>query len=112
MIALARRDGERSFVFLPDVLDTMKGTPHQGGYGTLGKYWGLIEQKPGVRDDGSNRVGWWRLTELGSQFVYEQATVPRYADIYNGRRLRLHGPAWSIRQALGSRFSYDELMGR
>lgn len=112
MLALWRNNGGHSFVYLPDLLDTLKGTAHQGGYGTLSQHWGLIESRPGIRDDGSTRVGWWKLTELGVRFVTERATVPRYADIYNGRCLRRHGPPWSIRQALGTRFNYDELMGR
>ena len=33
------------------------------------KFWGLIEEKPDVRDDGSPRVGYWRMTPLGRQFV-------------------------------------------
>lgn len=35
----------------------MKRTPHQGGYGTFGHHWDLIEPMPGEREDGSSRVG-------------------------------------------------------
>jgi hypothetical protein len=111
MIALHRAGAEPdAYLFLPTILDTMKGTPHQGGYGTLGQHWGLLEQQPGERDDGSNRVGWWRLTLLGRAYVRDEVTVPRYAHIYNGRCLRLSGEPWSIRNALGRRFYYNELM--
>lgn len=110
MIALYRHDAHRDFVFLPPILDGMKGTPHQGGYCTLGHYWDLLEQAEGIREDGSSRVGWWKLTDLGARFVRGAATVPKYAHIYNGRRLRLDGPEVTIRQALGRKFNYDDLM--
>src|SRR5580765_8069466 len=112
MIALWHRDEGQNFVFLPDVLDRMTGTPHQGGYGTLGQFWAWLQQQPGERADGSNRVGWWRLTDPGRSFVLGHHTVPRYAHLFNGRCLRLSGPPWSIRDALGTRFDYNQLMGR
>lgn len=110
MIALFRQGEGRNYIFLPAVLDTMKGTPHQGGYGTLGQFWGLMEQMPGEREDGSNRVGWWRLTDLGRRFVRLEARVPKYARIYNGRCLGHAGEQVTIRDALGSKFDYAELM--
>lgn len=111
MIALWRRGEGRDYLFLPDILDLMKGTPHQGGYGTLGQFWGLLQQQPGLRADGSHRVGWWRLTDLGRLFVTADTKVPKFAHIYNGRCLKLSGPPWSVRDALGTKFDYDELMG-
>ena len=100
------------YTFLPDVLDRMTGTPHQGGYGTLGHFWGLMEREPGEREDGSDRVGWWRLTPLGVRFVLRQAQVPKYAHLYDGRCLGLHGKPISISECLGNRFNYGELMGQ
>lgn len=111
MIAMYRiQRGMDAYIFIPDLLDKMTGTAHQGGYGTLGWAWGLIERQPGERDDGSDRVGWWRLTDLGRAFVQDQVSVPRYAVIFNGKCLTLDGPPWSIRDALGKRFNYRELM--
>jgi hypothetical protein len=110
MIELYRRQRGDEYVFLPRVLDGMTGTPHQGGYGTLAHFWGLLEQQPGERADGSNRVGWWRLTEKGRRFVRGEVTVPKHAHVFNGRCLGYSGPEWSIRQALGTKFDYAELM--
>lgn len=109
MVELYRRDEGYEFQFLPDILDQMTGTAHQGGYGTLGHYWGLMEQQPGERDDGSNRVGWWRLTPKGRSFIYGYP-VPRYARIYAGTLIGLEGPDWTIQQALGEPFNYRDLM--
>ena len=110
MIRLYQHNKGIDYVYLPTILDTMKGTPHQGGYGTLGHHWGLMEQMPGERPDGSNRVGWWRLTDLGRDFVRGIETVPKTAYLYSGRCLTVGGPPWSVRDALGHRFNYDELM--
>jgi len=112
MIALYRAtDDPEEFVYLPPILDRMMtGTAHQGGYGTLSHHWKLIEQRPGVRDDGSDRVGWWRLTPLGRDFVRGVATVPRTATLYNDHCIKLDGPQWTIRDALVNKFDYRELM--
>ena len=116
MVALHRADppdhGAGPYHYLPPILDTLHGTAAHGGYGTLGQHWGLLHPMPGERADGSNRVGWWRLTTLGTAYVRDAVTVPRYAHLYNGRCLRLSGPPWSIRQALGTRFNYAELMAQ
>lgn len=73
-------------------------------------YWRLVEPEGTERDDGSNRVGRWRPTRLGVQFVTEGAAVARYALIYNQRLLGLAGGPISIRDALGERFDFDDLM--
>lgn len=112
MIAIHREHAGRDYVFLPDVLSRRRltGLALAGGYGTLAHHWGLIEQAPGERDDGSDHVGYWRLTELGERFVLCLARVPMYARIYDGRRLGLRGDPISIVDALGHRFDYRELM--
>ena len=110
LIELFREDGADDYVYVPKILDRMTGTPAQGGYGTLSVHWGLIASMEGERDDGSNRTGWWKLTEEGVRFVLDAATVPERAHIYNGRCLGHSGPPIDIRQALRNRFDYDELM--
>lgn len=110
MIAMYRRNEGRDFLYLPAMLDTINGVAYQGGYATYGHHWGLMEHEHGERPDGSSRVGWWRLTALGRRFTNAEVAVPRYAYVYNGRCLRVDGPAWSISQALGTKFDYDELM--
>lgn len=76
------------------------------------RYWGLIEGMPDDvrREDGSSRVGWWRLTPRGADFVRGGLTVPKYALVYDGRCLGLEGDQVGIRDALGSKFNYAELM--
>lgn len=72
-------------------------------------WWGLIAEEAARREDGG-RAGWWRVTDLGERFVLCQARVPKYARIYDGRCLGVHGDLVSIRDCLGDRFDYGELM--
>jgi len=110
LIRLFRLNEGRDFVKLGPILDTMKGTAAQGGYGTLAHHWGLMEAMPGKREDGSNRVGWWRLTDLGRAFVRGEATVPKRARIFANRLLGYVGPPWTISDALREPFDFNDLM--
>lgn len=75
------------------------------------KLWGLIEEKPETRADGSPRAGYWKLTPLGRQFARRQVKVPSHVFIYNGEALqRAVEEQITIDDALGTEFSYDELM--
>lgn len=73
------------------------------------RYWGLVEEENAVRPDGG-RAGYWRVTRLGELFVNGQAKVYSHARVYNGRCLGLNGSLIGIKDALGAKFSYDELM--
>src|SRR6185436_16063694 len=76
------------------------------------KFWGLIEEKPDLRADGSPRVGYWKLTSLGRQFVKREVKVPSHVYVYNGEALqRSVEHMITIDDALGTEFSYDEIMG-
>jgi len=75
------------------------------------KFWGLLEEKPDVRADGSPRVGYWRMTPLGRQFVAREVKVPSHVYLYNGEPLQktVEGMV-TIDDALGTEFSYAEIM--
>lgn len=72
-------------------------------------WWGLVEEERVLRADGG-RAGWWRLTDEGEDFARGRITLPKYARVYDHRCLSLVGDLVSIREALGSRFDYSELM--
>lgn len=75
-------------------------------------HWELIEEKPGLRDDGAKHAGWWRITSRGRQFVLNQIAVPKRAMIYNGELLGLDdAESVTITDVLGTKFNYAELMG-
>ena len=85
------------------------GTP--GGDPIKTRHWGLIEKRDEVREDGSSRAGWWRLTDLGIQFVEDRVRVPKYAYLYSGVCVKLdEDETTSVTEALGTRFHYGELM--
>jgi hypothetical protein len=73
------------------------------------RYWGLVEEELATRADGG-RAGYWRLTDLGADFVHGRVRVPKYARVYDERCLNLTGPPVSIKDALGKKFNYAELM--
>jgi len=77
----------------------------------IARFWFLIEGDDAVRDDGSKRNGWWRLTNLGVAFVHNEIKLPKYARIYNNRLLNLDAEqSVSIIDVLGTKFDYAELM--
>ena len=75
------------------------------------RYWGLVAEDTDKRLDGGHS-GWWRVTELGGRFVREQATVPKYALVYDGVPLGLTGPEVGITDCLGEKFDLRELLNR
>lgn len=82
---------------------------HDGGDFAKLAYWGLIEEFDATRDDGG-RAGWWRITARGQVYVFGSGLVPKYARIYDGQLLNLTGDLVGIRDALGTRFRFDDLM--
>lgn len=58
-------------------------SPPGGDYAKM-RWWGLIEPQPDqVRADGSKRAGFWRITNLGRQFVEGSVKVRRCLYEYN-----------------------------
>jgi hypothetical protein len=74
-------------------------------------YWGLLEESTEPREDGG-RAGWWRITAAGYDFLRGRFPVRKYAHVYDGRVLQLSGDLRYIRDCLGDKFDYDELMNR
>jgi len=89
------------------------GATVRGGDWAKLVYWGLIEPKSGEeREDGSERVGYYRLTEDGLRFVKGEMRVPRVALVYNQQLLRMDdSQVVDIKEALTDKFDYGELMG-
>ena len=72
-------------------------------------YWGLAEEQTSVGLHGG-RAGYWRLTDKGRDFVKGKIKVPKYAKVYNGQCYGLEGDLVGIKESLGTKFNYDELM--
>lgn len=93
------------WAYLPDVVGS------QSREESKLRYWGLLEEAPGRRADGGH-TGYWRITARGAEWVQEKIAIQTYAHVYNGECLGHSGPLMSIRDALSTRFSLDELLAR
>lgn len=105
LIALYRAAGRTvgTFVHGPSVT-----TNHE--YAQL-SWWGLIEEEKVRRPDGG-RSGWWCVTPKGEAFLHGEILYgSSHARVYDGRVLGFTGKNITIRDTLGDRFNYDELMG-
>lgn len=80
------------------------------------EYWGLVER--GHNDDETKRgSGFWRLTKRGIEFVQGKTRLPWRAFVaepgFDNRVLGFDDKkTTSIKEALGDKFDYDELMAR
>ena len=69
----------------------------------------LIEASDG-RTGTANSTGKWRLTKAGRRYVRGELAVPEFALVFDGKVRSFEGDRVTIREALGTRFSYEELM--
>ncbi len=83
--------------------------PKNGNYAML-RLWGLAEPSS-KRTAGANAHGLWRATTLGVLWVREATQVPKHLFIWNGTVVGKSDDLVGVREALGTRFSYSELMG-
>lgn len=82
----------------------------RGDYSKL-RFWGFVEAKMGEREDGSKRVGLYRITESGKAFAQNKTFAPHAARIYNNTFLWFYQGDINILGALKQKFSYSEIMG-
>lgn len=75
------------------------------------RHWGLIERKTDAREDGSDRCGYYRQTAKAVSFIRGVVRVPSWVEIYNGKPEAFAAELVSIRECLGKRFDYSDLMG-
>jgi len=87
------------------------GVGNRGGDWSKMKHFGLIEPMPrAIRSDGSKRTGMWRITELGKQFVRNEARVPAFKLMFDSQVFFTSEETICIHDALGDDFNYGELM--
>lgn len=81
-----------------------------GDYGKLA-YWGLCKLKANTDDSSRRTTALWRPTSKGVAFAYGSVRVPKWALVYDGKLLDFDNSSTvSIRDVLGKRFDYAELM--
>jgi len=87
-----------------------------GADGTIGgdfaklAYWGLIEAELVADGSKSRTSGMWRISFLGIAFVEDRLRIKEFAEIFDGKRICLSGNMLGIKDALGNKFNYQELM--
>ncbi len=100
------------WLHIPRFLERFKGRPDtRGGDYAKMRFWGLITAKPEIRDDGSPRAGFWRITDFGHEFARGVLSAPRFAYTYNNHVVRFSVERTDIYRALGEKFDYAELVG-
>jgi len=81
---------------------------NNGNYAKM-RHFGLIEAKEKTEDD-KRASGLWRITAKGINFVICETKIPEKVRIYNNDAYGFIGEQITIKQALGKKFSYTELM--
>jgi len=83
---------------------------HNGHDWTLLQHWGLLEERK--TDSGLPNSGRWRITENGIKFVRNQLTVPKHLSFYNSKVWGKSDEMINIKQALGQKFDYNQLLNQ
>ncbi len=112
----AQPEGHKEWLHVPSHIakeggDNARQTAAIRGDWAKLKHWGLIEEYPAKREDGSKRIGYYRITPQGIAFVRGQSSVQAYIWIYN--ETVLQRPVLervSIRDTLDKKFHYADLM--
>lgn len=99
------------WLHIPSYLQTRGAKTANAGMPALLRFWSFLEPMADNKENGT-KSGRWRITDYGKQFVEGKIKVPKHAIIY---RNQLEGFDQSefitIQEALGDKFSYNELMG-
>lgn len=107
----ARVDGMDNFLSLNEVFaDQGEHVVRLRGDFPKLKHWGLIVEA-GNDDPEKKTSGCWKLTQNGVKFVENRTKVMSCARIFNDRLLGMSGSFVSIKDCLGQKFSYLDLMG-
>lgn len=90
-------------------VSTIKGESTGSGDFSKLKYYEFIEEE--TNEDTSKRTsGMWKITSQGKKFALNQLKVYSHFKLYNGELLGFLGDMINIKEALGEKFNYIELM--
>ena len=74
------------------------------------RHWELVEKKPKDLKEDKRASGLWRLTPKGRDFLRKKIALPKYAFVFNSRLVKYSKQEIDVVQALGKKFSYEEVM--
>jgi len=93
------------------VTEMMRGYSISGsGDFASSRFWGLTEEQKNNDNPDTNKSGYWKLTPLGKEFVKGKTEVFSHIKVFNAKHYGFDGKMITIRDALGKKFSYEELM--
>lgn len=75
------------------------------------KWWELLESQVQTKDPARTGSGFWRITPKGERFVRGEIAVPEKIYIYDNLIVERSDETTFIKEALGHKFNYAELMG-
>ena len=104
---------QSDWLHVPEYLTEVaaQGAIVRGGDWAKLTHWQLLEAKQDeVRKDGSRRIGFYKITDRGVDFVERRVQVAKYAFIYASHLIGLSDTTTTIDEALRERFNYGELM--
>lgn len=109
LIRLHKASSEiKEFRNMPFVHVTELGLTGNGDFAQAA-HWGLIEQE--TNDDRTKKhSGMWRITESGRDFVLGMKMISSHVVLYDGSALSFADTKIDIKDALGKKFDYQELM--
>jgi hypothetical protein len=70
---------------------------------TLLNHWGFLEEH-------IEKNGFWRITSLGKDFIKNRIKTKKHIYLYNNIFLGFSDEETTIKESLGDKFNYDELM--
>jgi hypothetical protein len=111
-LILIYKTGSKEWIHVENYLKSIDcPSPIRGDVSKL-RYWGLLDKKEEVREDGSDRNGMYRITDKGILFVQGKLAVPKHAFIFNNLLNDMSKDEdLTITKALKSKFNYKEVMG-
>jgi len=75
------------------------------------RYWGMLRQADHITGtDGKKQSGVWELTEKGIDFAKGDIATARYVFLYDGILQGKSDEVTTIRDCIGDKFDYNELM--
>lgn len=107
LIALYKNK-EKGYVHVENTLAEM-GYKRCGDASYL-QHYKFITSFPEKREDGSNRNGYYKITDIGILFVENKSTAPEKFIMFKGKHEGFEGEQINILKALNKKFNYNELM--
>jgi hypothetical protein len=80
-----------------------------GDYAKL-RHWGFLEKNNFNNDPTIKASGLWMITNVGISFIKGETYVPQKVMLYNNKFYGFDGDTVGVKEALGTKFNFEELM--